>query len=210
MRSAPASPSPSTSGSRSHATCWTSMTLMALHVTRRRLRGAIPRRLRNLPGRRLDVVVRRRIGSSQTRNRAAESEARGWKARHREAGATFAERPGGRYLRRLGPASPSFNGPVVPRHPSLETERLLLRPWRPAEDLDAFAALNADPEVMRFVAPNRPLTRAETAAQLERFVAYWDEHGLGLWAVVPRLESGARCVGFAGPGDPVVPAGRPA
>jgi RimJ/RimL family protein N-acetyltransferase len=86
----------------------------------------------------------------------------------------------------------------VPRHPSLETERLLLRPWRPAEDLDALAALNADPEVMRFVAPNRPLTRAETAAQLERFVAHWNEQGFGLWAVVPRLEPGAGCVGFAG------------
>jgi RimJ/RimL family protein N-acetyltransferase len=86
----------------------------------------------------------------------------------------------------------------VPRHPSLETERLLLRPWRPAEDLDALAALNAAPEVMRFVAPNRPLTRAESAAQLDRFVAHWDEHGYGLWAVVPRLEPGAGCIGFAG------------
>ena len=82
-------------------------------------------------------------------------------------------------------------------HPSLETERLLLRPWRPAEDLDALAAINADPDVMRFVAPNRPLTRAETAAQLERFVAHWDQHGFGLWAVVPRLSDG-RAVGFAG------------
>jgi RimJ/RimL family protein N-acetyltransferase len=82
-------------------------------------------------------------------------------------------------------------------HPSLETERLLLRPWRPAEDLDALAAINADPDVMRFVAPNRPLSRAETAAQLERFVAHWDQHGFGLWAVVPR-ESDGRAVGFAG------------
>jgi RimJ/RimL family protein N-acetyltransferase len=83
-------------------------------------------------------------------------------------------------------------------HPSLETERLLLRPWRPAEDLDALAAVNADPEVMRFVTPNRRLTRVETAAQLERFVAHWDEHGFGLWAVVPRLEPHAACIGFAG------------
>ena len=83
-------------------------------------------------------------------------------------------------------------------HPSLETERLLLRPWRPAEDLDALAAVNADPDVMRFVAPNRPLSRTETAAQLERFVAHWDEHGFGLWAVVPRFEPGAGCIGFAG------------
>ena len=82
-------------------------------------------------------------------------------------------------------------------HPSLETERLLLRPWRPAEDLDALAAINADPDVMRFVAPNRPLTRAETADQLERFVAHWERHGFGLWAVVPRDGDG-RAVGFAG------------
>ena len=82
-------------------------------------------------------------------------------------------------------------------HPSVETERLLLRPWRPAEDLEALAALNADPAVMRWVAPNRPLTREETAEQLDRFVRHWDEHGFGLWALVPR-EGDAGCIGFAG------------
>jgi RimJ/RimL family protein N-acetyltransferase len=82
-------------------------------------------------------------------------------------------------------------------HPSLETERLLLRPWRPAEDLDALAALNADPAVMRWVTPNRPLRREETADFLDWAVRHWDEHGFGLWAVVPRDE-GAGCIGFAG------------
>ena len=82
-------------------------------------------------------------------------------------------------------------------HPSVETERLLLRPWRPAEDLDALAALNADPAVMRWVAPNRPLSRAESAGLLDRIVGHWDDHGFGLWAVVPR-EDAALCVGFAG------------
>jgi RimJ/RimL family protein N-acetyltransferase len=81
-------------------------------------------------------------------------------------------------------------------HPSVETDRLLLRPWRPAEDLDAVAAMNADPAVMRWVAPNRPLSRAESAELLDRFVRHWDEHGFGLWAVVPRGSAG--CVGFAG------------
>jgi RimJ/RimL family protein N-acetyltransferase len=95
-------------------------------------------------------------------------------------------------------------------HPTVETERLVLRPWRPAEDLDALAAMNADPEVMRFVAPNRPLTREETAAQLERFVAHWDEHGFGLWAVVPRDGDG-RLIGFAGLAIPwFLPQIRPA
>jgi RimJ/RimL family protein N-acetyltransferase len=79
----------------------------------------------------------------------------------------------------------------------VETERLLLRPWRPDEDLDPLAALNAEPEVMRWIAPNRPLRRDESAAQLERIVAHWDEHGFGLWAVEPRAEA-AGCIGFAG------------
>jgi RimJ/RimL family protein N-acetyltransferase len=82
-------------------------------------------------------------------------------------------------------------------HPSVQTERLLLRPWRPDEDLDPFAAMNAEPEVMRWITPNRPLRRAESAAQLERIVRHWDEHGFGLWAVEPRAE-GAGCIGFAG------------
>jgi RimJ/RimL family protein N-acetyltransferase len=83
-------------------------------------------------------------------------------------------------------------------HPSLETDRLLLRPWRPPEDLDALAALNADPAVMRWVTPNRPLRREESADFLDRMVRHWDEHGFGLWAVVPRREPDAGCVGFAG------------
>jgi len=83
-------------------------------------------------------------------------------------------------------------------HPSIETDRLLLRPWRPAEDLDALAALNADPAVMRWVTPNRPLRREETADFLDRAIRHWDEHGFGLWALVPRREAGAGCIGFAG------------
>lgn len=82
-------------------------------------------------------------------------------------------------------------------HPTLETERLVLRPWRPAADLDALAAVNADAAVMRHVAPRRPLTRAETAEQLDGFVRHWEEHGFGLWAVVPRDGDG-RAIGFAG------------
>jgi len=83
-------------------------------------------------------------------------------------------------------------------HPSIETDRLLLRPWRPAEDLDAVVAMNADPAVMRWIAPNRPLRREESADFLDRVVRHWDEHGFGLWALVPREEPDAGCIGFAG------------
>jgi RimJ/RimL family protein N-acetyltransferase len=100
--------------------------------------------------------------------------------------------------------------------PTVETERLVLRPWRTEEDLDALAALNADPRVMRWIAPFRPLSRAESAALLERIVAHWAQHGYGLWAVSPRGPGGgpataAACMGFAGLAMPAfLPAVLPA
>lgn len=79
----------------------------------------------------------------------------------------------------------------------LRTPRLSLRRWRSA-DLDPFAALNADPEVMRWF-PSR-LDRAGTTAMVERIEAHVDEHGFGLWAVeVLESERGqADFVGFVG------------
>jgi RimJ/RimL family protein N-acetyltransferase len=59
-------------------------------------------------------------------------------------------------------------------------EQLILRQWRDS-DLEPYAAMNADPEVMRHF-PGL-LTRAETAASLERQRRAIDERGWGLWAV---------------------------
>jgi RimJ/RimL family protein N-acetyltransferase len=81
----------------------------------------------------------------------------------------------------------------------LETERLVLREWRDL-DLDALAAMNADPEVMRFIGDARVLDRAESAAQLERIRGHWDAHGFGRWAV-ERKDSG-EVIGFCGLGFP--------
>jgi RimJ/RimL family protein N-acetyltransferase len=58
--------------------------------------------------------------------------------------------------------------------------------------------MNADPAVMRWIAPNRPLRREESAAFLDQVVRHWDEHGFGLWALVPRGAEAAECIGFAG------------
>lgn len=55
-----------------------------------------------------------------------------------------------------------------------------LRQWRD-DDLDAFAEMNADPEVMRYMPA--ALSREESAATLERLRAKIDEQGWGLWAV---------------------------
>lgn len=77
----------------------------------------------------------------------------------------------------------------------LETERLILRRWRD-EDLDAFAAMNADPEVMRFIGDGHAQDRAEAAAIFPRMRARWEIQGFGRWAVELK-ESGA-VIGFAG------------
>jgi RimJ/RimL family protein N-acetyltransferase len=73
----------------------------------------------------------------------------------------------------------------------LTTARLRLRPWRD-DDLAAFAALNADPEVMEHL-PG-VLTREESDAMVGRLRAHFDAHGFGLWAV----DAGDGVVGFAG------------
>jgi RimJ/RimL family protein N-acetyltransferase len=79
--------------------------------------------------------------------------------------------------------------------PELQTPRLLLRAWRP-EDRKAFAAMNADQDVMRHIADGRPLDRVASDALLARLQAHWDEHGFGLWAAEVRA-TGA-LAGFAG------------
>lgn len=75
----------------------------------------------------------------------------------------------------------------------LETERLLLRGWRPA-DRAPFAALNADPEVMEHF-PAR-LSRRESDAMADHIEAHFDREGWGLWAMQERT-SGA-FLGFTG------------
>lgn len=58
--------------------------------------------------------------------------------------------------------------------------RLVLRQWQDS-DREPFAALNADPETMRFFP--RPFTREESDAQVDRFAAHIDDLGYGFWAV---------------------------
>ena len=86
----------------------------------------------------------------------------------------------------------------------IETPRLRLRNWWDS-DRDAFAALHADPEVMRDY--GGPLDRAASDAKLLRYRAAFDSHGFTRWAT-ERLDGSF--LGYVGlmpshPGDPLAP-----
>ena len=76
----------------------------------------------------------------------------------------------------------------------LETERLLLRHLR-LEDLEALAAIQADPETMRYMASG-PLDWERTAQNLDRCIALQAEKGFSLWAAIEK--SGGRLIGRCG------------
>lgn len=75
--------------------------------------------------------------------------------------------------------------------PELRTHRLLLRAWRD-DDLAPFAALNADPEVMRYLPAK--LERADSDALAARIRARFDDDEVALWAV----EAAGEFIGFTG------------
>lgn len=79
---------------------------------------------------------------------------------------------------------------------NLQTERLLLRAFSDA-DLDAYAAMCADAEVMRYLSVTGALLSREDAwRQMALFAGHWALRGFGMWAVEER-ESG-RFIGRVG------------
>src|ERR1700719_3460281 len=66
--------------------------------------------------------------------------------------------------------------------PSIVTERLLLRPFD-ASDLDSFAKMNADREVVAFLSHGQPVDRNESLKILAWLIGHWQLRGYGSWAV---------------------------
>ncbi len=78
--------------------------------------------------------------------------------------------------------------------PELETARLTLRP-RTVGDLDAIAALNADPAVMRYIAPLGDPAMGRDAIAARSF-SHVDK-GLGYWSVFAHGNA-AELLGYVG------------
>ena len=84
--------------------------------------------------------------------------------------------------------------------PTLETERLTLRPFREA-DVDPFFALSQDPDVMRYVGDRRVPTLQETWRAVAGWLGHWALRGYGQWAIEERGRG--RLIGRAGIINPV-------
>src|SRR5580658_5497631 len=75
----------------------------------------------------------------------------------------------------------------------METERLLLRHWRP-EDRAPFAAMNADPRVTEFL--GGCLSREGSDEIADRIEAHFAKHGFGLYAA--ELTRTGEFIGYIG------------
>jgi len=83
--------------------------------------------------------------------------------------------------------------------PTVETPRLRLRAFTLA-DLDAYAAMCADAEVMRHIGAGGAVDRDTAWRHLAMFLGTWALHGHGMWAIERR--SDGALIGRAGFLDP--------
>jgi RimJ/RimL family protein N-acetyltransferase len=75
----------------------------------------------------------------------------------------------------------------------IDTPRLRLRPWQNS-DREPFAAMNADPVVMR--EQGGPISRAVSDAKFARYAAAYEKHGFCRWLVESREGEFLGCVGI--------------
>ncbi|MDP1604566.1 MAG: GNAT family N-acetyltransferase [Legionella sp.] len=78
---------------------------------------------------------------------------------------------------------------------TIETERIILRPFT-MNDVDEFAVICADPEVMQFIGTGAPLDKETVQQQMQSWIALYEKQGFGLLALVWKENN--RLLGFCG------------
>jgi RimJ/RimL family protein N-acetyltransferase len=72
-----------------------------------------------------------------------------------------------------------------PSMTTIETPRLLLRPWQ-SDDLAELTRLLADPEVTRYIILNEAFTPDDLAEVSARTLQQWDHNGFGPWVALEK------------------------
>jgi RimJ/RimL family protein N-acetyltransferase len=68
----------------------------------------------------------------------------------------------------------------------IETARLRLRRFT-LDDLDDFASICSDPDVMKYIGAGKPVSReALEPIYLSGYIKYWEKHGFGRFAVIHK------------------------
>jgi RimJ/RimL family protein N-acetyltransferase len=79
--------------------------------------------------------------------------------------------------------------------PSIETARLLLRPFT-EEDVDPLYHILGQGDVLRYFPNPEPPSQERVHTFVQRQLAHWEEHGYGWWAVQPHQQQ--ELVGWCG------------
>src|SRR5258708_8078562 len=78
---------------------------------------------------------------------------------------------------------------------SSSTPRMVLRRWR-EDDVAPMSAINADPEVMRWIGDGSVRDEQQTKAGIEAWERQWDQRGFGMFAL--QLRATGELIGFTG------------
>jgi RimJ/RimL family protein N-acetyltransferase len=80
--------------------------------------------------------------------------------------------------------------------PEIETARLRLRKFI-TDDLDDFASICSDPDVMRYIGTGKPVSREEIEAiHLSGYIRFWEKRGMGRFAVIYKENN--ELIGYCG------------
>ncbi|KEI70549.1 GNAT family N-acetyltransferase [Endozoicomonas elysicola] len=70
--------------------------------------------------------------------------------------------------------------------PTLETDRLILRGFN-EQDVEPYAQMCADPEVMKYIGTGQTLSSEESWRGLAMLIGHWELRRFGMWAVEEKL-----------------------
>jgi RimJ/RimL family protein N-acetyltransferase len=91
--------------------------------------------------------------------------------------------------------------------PVVETERLILRGYT-LEDFSAYAAMRADPAMMKFIGMGETIDEGEAWTNFRVMVGHWQLMNYGPWAIVEKASR--TLIGNIGYSDKKRPASHPA